>query len=44
MIKNKKLKHAWHIEDWQTAAYQILNGTPTPDFGLDESFLSEKNN
>ena len=42
MIKNKKLKHAWHIEDWQTAAYQILNGTPAPDLGLDESFLSEK--
>ena len=31
------------MDDWQTAAFQILNETPAPGFGLDESFLSEKN-
>jgi len=43
MIKNGKLKHAWHIEDWPQAVGQMLTGNPSPDFGLDDGFISEKN-
>ena len=43
MIKNGKLKHAWHIEDWTTAAEMILNRNGVePDLGLDDEFISEK--
>ena len=43
MIKNGKLKHAWHIEDWPSAIGQMLTGNPPPDFGLDDEYISEKN-
>jgi hypothetical protein len=44
MIKNKKLKHAWHIEDWATAADMILNRNGVePDLGLDDGYISEEN-
>ena len=44
MIKNGKLKHAWHIEDWTTAADMILNRNGVePDLGLDDGFISEEN-
>ena len=44
MIKNKKLKHAWHIEDWATAAEMILNRNGVePDLGLDDGYISEEN-
>ena len=43
MIKNGKLKHAWHIEDWPTAVGQMLTGNPAPDLGLYDGYISEKN-
>merc|ERR1712012_1189655 len=43
MIKNGKLKQAWHLEDWPTALSQLLTGNPPPDLGLDDGYISEKN-
>ena len=44
MIKNGKLKHAWHIEDWATAADMILNKNGVePDLGLYDEFISSEN-
>ena len=38
-IVDGKVKQSYHIEDWQTALAQMLNGTPAPDFGFDRAFI-----
>ena len=38
-IVDGKIKQSYHIEDWQTAAGQMLNETPVPDFGFDRAFI-----
>ena len=38
-IVDGKIKQSYHIEDWQTAAGQMLNGTPVPDFGFNREFI-----
>merc|ERR1711988_53563 len=38
-ILDGKLKRAYHIEDWQSGANQMLNNKPIPDYGLDEEYL-----
>jgi len=42
-IIDGKIKQSYHIEDWQQAADQMLNGKPVPDFGLDEEYLQFSN-
>ena len=42
-IIDGKIKQSYHIEDWQQAADQMLNGKPVPDFGLDEEYLQFAN-
>ena len=42
-IIDGKIKQSYHIEDWQQAADQMLNGKPVPDFGLDEKYLQFAN-
>ena len=38
-IVDGKIKQTYHVEDWQTAAGQMLIGTPVPDFGFDREFI-----
>jgi len=38
-IVDGKIKQSFHIEDWQTALAQMLNGTPAPDFGFDRAYI-----
>ena len=38
-IVDGKIKQTYHIEDWQTAAGQMLNGTPVPDFVFNWEFI-----
>lgn len=38
-IVDGKIKQTYHVEDWQTATGQMLNGTPVPDFGFDREFI-----
>ena len=39
-IKDGKIKQSYHIEDFATAADQVVNGNPPPDFGFDDDYLS----
>ena len=38
-IVDGKIKQSYHIEGWQTALRQMLNGTLVPDFGFDQAFI-----
>jgi hypothetical protein len=31
-IKDGKIKRSWHVEDWSSAAQQVLRETPAPNF------------
>ena len=39
IIVDGLIAQSYHIEDWATAAEQMVNGKPAPDFGLDVDYL-----
>ena len=39
-IKDGKIKQSYHIEDFATAADQVVNGEPPPDFGFDDDYIN----
>ena len=39
-IKDGKIKQTYHIEDFATAADQVVNGKPPPDFGFDDDYVN----
>ena len=39
-IKDGKIKQSYHIEDFATAADQVVNGNPPPDFGFDDDYIN----
>lgn len=39
-IKDGKIKQSYHIEDFATAADQVVNGNPPPDFGFDADYIN----
>ena len=41
LIKNGRMKQAWHVEDWATALAQMVNGSPTPDLGFNPNFVPQ---
>ena len=40
-IRNGKIKHELHIEDYPAALHQMLNDEPVHDFGFTEDFLMD---
>merc|ERR1740129_212216 len=38
-IRDGKIKHNYHIEDWSTAIHQMLYNRPAPDFGFERDFV-----
>lgn len=38
-IRNGLIKQTWHIEDYSSALVQMINGSPTQDFGFEKSFF-----
>ena len=41
LIKNRRMKQAWHVEDWATALTQMVNDSPPPDLGFDPTFIPQ---
>lgn len=39
IIVDGLIAQSYHIEDWATAAEQMVNGKPAPDFGFDAEYL-----
>lgn len=39
VIRDGLIKNSWHIEDWVSAAAQMVNGEPIQDFGLAPEYL-----
>ena len=39
IIVDGLIAQSYHIEDWFSAAVQMLNDSPPPDFGLDAEYL-----
>ena len=37
VIADGKIKQTWHLEDYQSAVDQMVNGNPVPDFGFPTS-------
>merc|ERR1719205_401997 len=38
-IVDGKIQQSYHIEDWRTAAYQMIKGEPVPDFGFHPEYI-----
>merc|ERR1711971_1259881 len=38
-IVDDKIQQSYHIEDWRTAAYQMIKGEPVPDFGFHPEYI-----
>ena len=39
VIRDGLIKNSWHMEDWGSAADQMVNDVPVQDFGLDPEYL-----
>ena len=41
LIKNGRMRQAWHIEDWATAVSQMVNRTPPQDLGFGQDYIPQ---